>query len=185
MQRFQTGALVALRMLIGWHFLYEGLAKLTNEYWTSAGYLAEAQGPLGGLFVRLAASPTAVTVIDAANAWGLTLIGLGLLFGLLARPAAIAGIALLALYYVAAPPFPWLEYSMPAEGSYLVVNKVLVELAALMVVLAFPTSRRWGLDRLLFGPKAQPTAAMAAPATATARPARPVPDPEPKKEVHV
>ena len=30
--RFQSGALVALRMLIGWHFLYEGLAKMLNPY---------------------------------------------------------------------------------------------------------------------------------------------------------
>ena len=50
MQRFQTAAIVALRMLIGWHFLYEGLAKLTNPYWTAAGYLAESKGPLGGIF---------------------------------------------------------------------------------------------------------------------------------------
>jgi thiosulfate dehydrogenase [quinone] large subunit len=151
MQRFQTGALVALRMLIGWHFLYEGLAKLTNPYWTSAPYLADSKGWFGPLFEGLAASPAAVTVIDALNAWGLTFIGLGLLLGLLARPAIIAGIVVLALYWLAAPPFPGLEYAMPAEGSYLIVNKVLIELAALVVLLAFPTSRQYGLDRLVFG----------------------------------
>jgi thiosulfate dehydrogenase [quinone] large subunit len=185
MQRFQTVALVALRMLIGWHFLYEGLAKLTNAYWTSAGYLAGAQGPFGEMFSDLAASPAAVTAIDAMNAWGLTFIGLGLLFGVLARPAAIAGIVVLALYYVAAPPFPGLEYAMPAEGSYLIVNKVLVELAALVVVVAFPTSRLWGLDRLIFGPSAR-SAAAPAPAVARAPAARPTPEPEPEptEEVH-
>ena len=41
-------------------------------------------------------------------------------------------------------------YSMPTEGSYLVVNKVLIELAALVVLLAFPTGRLVGLDRLIF-----------------------------------
>lgn len=180
MQRFQTGALVALRMLIGWHFLYEGLAKLTNPYWTSASYLDDSQGWLSPLFEWLAASPTAVTVIDALNVWGLTFIGLGLLLGLLARPAAIAGIVVLALYWLAAPPFPGLEYAMPAEGSYLIVNKVLIELAALVVVLAFPTSRRFGLDRLLFGPEAQGRAdGRVAPAAA-----RPTPDTEPTEEVH-
>lgn len=181
MQRFQTGALVALRMLIGWHFLYEGLAKLTSPHWSATGYIAAAQGPLGEFFNDLAASPTAVTVIDAVNAWGLTLIGLGLLFGLLARPAAIAGILALALYYAAAPPFPSLEYSMPAEGSYLIVNKVLIELAALVVLLAFPTSRRFGLDRLVFGPRAEPGAG--APAAAGAAP-DPTLDHEPREEVH-
>lgn len=184
MQRFQTGALVALRMIIGWHFLYEGLAKLTNPYWTSAGYLAEAQGWFGPVFQRLAASPAAVTAIDAANAWGLTLVGLGLLFGLLARPAAIAGIAALALYYLAAPPFPGLEYAMPAEGSYLIVNKVLIELVALLVVLAFPTSRRYGLDRFLFGAEPEPATTSAAPTPAPAVAPRATPEPEPTEEVH-
>ena len=164
MDRFQTGALVALRMLIGWHFLYEGLAKLTNPYWTSAPYLDDSQGWFGPLFEWLAASPTAVTVIDALNVWGLILIGLGLFVGLLARPAAIAGVALLALYWLAAPPFPGLEFAMPAEGSYLIVNKVLIELAALLVILAFPTSREYGLDRLVFGVE--------------------TPDPEPTEEVY-
>lgn len=186
MQRFQTAALVALRMLIGWHFLYEGLAKLTNPYWSSAGYLAGAQGPLGELFTDMAASPAIVTTIDALNAWGLTLIGVGLLLGLLARPAAIAGIVVLALYYVAAPPFPGLEYAMPAEGSYLIVNKVLIELAALLVVLAFPTSRRWGLDRLLFGPEPaepEPATASTAPAAAPTTP-QSTADTAPSEEVH-
>ena len=57
---------------------------------------------------------------------------------------------MLALYYIAAPPFVGYVYSMPAEGSYLIVNKVLIELTALMVTLAFPTGRRVGLDRLIF-----------------------------------
>lgn len=182
MQRFQTGALVALRMLIGWHFLYEGLAKLTNPHWSATGYIAAAQGPLGEFFHDLAASPTAVTAIDAINAWGLTLIGLGLLFGLLARPAAIAGILALALYYVAAPPFPSLEYSMPSEGSYLIVNKVLIELAALVVLVAFPTSRRYGLDRLVFGRRAEPATADAAAAVGAAP--DPTLDHEAREEVH-
>jgi thiosulfate dehydrogenase [quinone] large subunit len=144
---FQAGALVALRLLIGWHFLYEGLAKLLNPHWTSAGYLAESQWWFKGLFVAIAASPTAVTIVDHLNMWGQTLIGLGLMLGLLTQTATVAGIVLLALYYVAAPPFVGYAYGMPTEGSYLIVNKVLIELAALVVLLAHPTGRTFGLDR--------------------------------------
>jgi thiosulfate dehydrogenase [quinone] large subunit len=149
MKPFQVGALVALRILIGWHFLYEGLAKLTNPYWTSAGYLAESKWLFRGLFLDIAASPAAVTVVDYLNMWGLTLIGLGLLLGLFTRAATIAGIVLLALYYLATPPFAGLSYAMPAEGSYLIVNKVLIELAAMVVLLGFPTAKTFGLDRFL------------------------------------
>jgi thiosulfate dehydrogenase [quinone] large subunit len=145
--RFQATALVALRLLIGWHFAYEGIAKMLNPYWTSAGFLADAQWLFKGTFLRLAADPGALAVVDALNAWGLTAIGLGLMLGVLTRTATVAGMVLLLLYYIVAPPFIGYATAMPAEGSYLWVNKVLVELAALLVLLAFPTGAEFGLDR--------------------------------------
>jgi thiosulfate dehydrogenase [quinone] large subunit len=67
---------------------------------------------------------------------------------------------LLALYYLAAPPLVGYEYAMPTEGSYLIVNKILVELAALVVMLAYPTGASWGVDRFLHraGGSGQPLA---------------------------
>jgi thiosulfate dehydrogenase [quinone] large subunit len=147
---FQITALVALRMLVGWHFLYEGLSKIINPYWTSAGFLSESKWLFSKLFLYVAANPTPLVVVDFINKWGLLLIGLGLLLGCLTRAATLGGIALLFLYYVAAPPFAGYAYAMPAEGSYLIVNKVLIELAALLVLLAFPTGKIVGLDRLIF-----------------------------------
>ena len=46
-------SIVLLRVLIGWHFLYEGIIKLYNPEWTSFGYLASAQGPLKPFFTAL------------------------------------------------------------------------------------------------------------------------------------
>ena len=147
---FRLGALVTLRLLIGWHFFYEGLAKLVSPYWTSAEYVDQASWLFAGLFKDIAANPSAVTVVDALNVWGLMAIGLGLIVGLFTRTATAAGILVLLLYYLVAPPFVGLTYAMPAEGSYLVVNKVLVEAAALLVLLAFPTGHLVGLDGLVF-----------------------------------
>ncbi|UCF19476.1 MAG: DoxX family membrane protein [Gemmatimonadota bacterium] len=149
-RRTQLVALVTLRTLVGWHFFYEGLAKIVNPYWTSAGYLAESKWWFSKLFVSLAANPTPLGVVDFVNKWGLLLIGLGLLLGCLTRVATVGGMVLLFLYYIAAPPFVGLSYGIPAEGAYLVVNKVLIELAALWVLLVFPTGRIIGLDRLIF-----------------------------------
>ena len=144
-------ALVALRMLIGWHFLYEGLTKVLDARWTAAGYLAESQGPFSGVFHWLLFDPSRLAVVDFVNRWGLVLVGVALIAGLLTRYATIAGILLLALYYLSTPPFPAYVYSKPAEGSYLIVNKVLIELVALWVLFLFPTSQVVGLDRLLVG----------------------------------
>ena len=143
-------ALVALRMLVGWHFLYEGLVKLLDPYWTAADYLAGTRGLGSGLFHWLVADPSRLAAVDALNRWGLVLIGAGLIAGLLTRPAAVAGIVVLGFYYLAYPPLPASSSLLPSEGSYLIVNKVLIELAALAVLLALPTGRLVGLDRLVF-----------------------------------
>jgi len=141
--------LVILRMMIGWHFLYEGIIKITNPHWTAAEYLAESKGIFSGLFTWLAADPSRLATVDFLNKWGLVCIGLGLMAGFLTRYATISGMVLLGLYFLCNPPFPSYVYSMPAEGSYLIINKVLIDLGALWVLLVFPTGVIVGLDRLL------------------------------------
>ena len=145
-----TTALVILRMLIGWHLLYEGITKLINPYWSSAGYLMESKWIFSGWFQSIVANPTALKIVDFLNEWGLIAIGFGLIAGFLTEIAAIAGIVLLLLYYFANPPFVGLTYSMPTEGSYLIVNKTLIEAAALLVLAVLPTGRKIGLDVFLF-----------------------------------
>ena len=146
--RLQLTSLVALRMLVGWHLLYEGIAKILNPYWTSAGYLQAAQGPFADWFVGLATNPGRLGMVDVLNKWGLVLIGAALLIGFATRLASLCGALLLCLYYLANPPLLGLESAVPAEGSYLFVNKVLIEMVAMLVLLAFPTSHLVGLDRL-------------------------------------
>lgn len=46
--------LALLGLAIGWHFFFEGLAKLTDASWSSEGYLREAVGPLAPFFRALA-----------------------------------------------------------------------------------------------------------------------------------
>ena len=145
---FRQFPLALARIVIGWHFLYEGFTKLMDANWTAAGYLQGSTGPFAGLFQWMASSEGIIKFVDTCNVWGLTLIGLGLMLGVLPRVAAIGGVALLALYYVAYPPVLGPVSPGISEGNYLLVNKVLVELCALAVIAAFPASR-WGLGVLL------------------------------------
>jgi len=147
--------LVTLRVLIGWHFLYEGVVKLANPNWSSLGYLMDSQGFMKEFFYSIAANPSMLGVADFLNVWGLIAIGLGLMLGAFTNISVISGIILLALYYLSHPPFVGMKYSLPMEGSYLLVNKNLVELAALVVLLLFPTSKQIGLDRLIFSFKSK------------------------------
>jgi thiosulfate dehydrogenase [quinone] large subunit len=144
-----VAALVALRLVVGWHFLYEGIAKLQNPYWTSADYLAQSRSFLAGAFHWLAVDPARLALVDALNRWGLVLIGAGLIAGFLTRYAASAGIVLLASYYLCHPPFPAAPSLLPGAETTLIVDKVLIELVALWVLLVLPTSGIVGLDRLL------------------------------------
>ncbi len=149
----QLTFLVILRLLIGWHFFYEGFVKLFNPYWSSAGFLLETQGIFKGLASSIVASPAALRVIDILNVWGLILIGAGLILGCLTRAATLSGIFLLFLYYIFHPPLIGYTYATPVEGSYLIVNKILIEMFALLVLLVFPTGRIIGIDRLIFRTK--------------------------------
>ncbi|MDD4189780.1 MAG: DoxX family membrane protein [Mangrovibacterium sp.] len=144
----QATALVTVRVLIGWQFLYEGLVKIVDPGWTAASFLASAQGPLDFLFRGMAASPGLLHVINFCNEWGLLLIGLSLMSGLLSRWACIGGMVLLMLYYISNPPFIGLNAPATTEGSYLIVNKNMVELFTLFILFAFPTDHVVGLGRL-------------------------------------
>ncbi len=147
MTRNQKLTLVSLRLAIGWHFLYEGLVKLANPNWSSAGYLLDSGGFLKTFFYNLAANPEVLKIVDLLNIWGLVLIGLGLILGAFTRVAIISGIVLMVFYYLSHPPFVGLKYAVPSDGSYLVVNKMMIEALALGVLLVFPTWKEWGVDR--------------------------------------
>lgn len=155
-------AITVLRVAVGWHFLYEGLAKLTAPSWSAAAYLRQARGPLAGLFRWLASEPGLLANVDLVTMLGLTLVGLCLMLGLFTRLASLGGIGFIALFYLCAPPFVGYFYAIPSEGSYLIVNKNLVELCALVVVFMTGSGRFAGLDRLLhawFGQRPRPAAA--------------------------
>jgi thiosulfate dehydrogenase [quinone] large subunit len=118
-QKYSSGqlyALVALRILIGWHFLYEGVVKMYNPSWTAKGYLLSAS--ILKPFFGWLASGSMSTFVDYANIIALLVVGVSLLIGFKTRWASVIGIGLLALYYLAHPPFPGLPLG-PSEGSSL------------------------------------------------------------------
>ena len=149
--RWPMITITLMRVVIGWHFLYEGIAKLTAPSWSAAGYLKQARGPFASLFKQLASEPDRLANVDVITMWGLTLVGLLLVLGLFTRLACVVGIGFILLFYFATPPFVGYFYALPTEGSYLIVNKNLVELCALLVVLVTGSGRFAGLDRIVHG----------------------------------
>jgi thiosulfate dehydrogenase [quinone] large subunit len=74
--KMQISALTFLRVLIGWHFLYEGLVKLYSPGgWTSEFFLSNSVGPFSFALKSIAANHSLLYWVDLANVWGLILIG--------------------------------------------------------------------------------------------------------------
>jgi thiosulfate dehydrogenase [quinone] large subunit len=154
MSPLQQITLVALRTLVGWHFLYEGYTKLLQPAWgrtgaplaawSSAGYLKAATGPLASMFHALG-NVSWIGTFDFVVAIALVAVGLSLMLGLFTQTGCVGAVALLSLFYLSSIPLGLPEAR--AEGTYLIVNKNLIETAAVLVLFAFRTGRLAGLDR--------------------------------------
>ncbi len=145
----QLYAMVGLRVLTGWYFLYEGIIKLLHPGWSAFGFLMSTGGIFSNLFHALAENPTSLQVVNFLNIWGLIAVGIGLITGTLARIASLAGALLVFLYYLAHPPTVAAQL-MPGSEQALWVDKNLIFTLLLIVLYAIPTSQVIGLDRLIF-----------------------------------
>jgi thiosulfate dehydrogenase [quinone] large subunit len=86
--------------------------------------------------------------MDRGIKYGLLLVGLSLMLGLFTRLGCIGAMILLATFYLLAIP----THGSPQpgnEGTYLIVNKNLIEFAAVGVLAAFRTGKIAGIDMLL------------------------------------
>jgi thiosulfate dehydrogenase (quinone) large subunit len=162
---FQQFCAVTLRTAIGWHFAYEGFYKLmlpgwtrTGERiaeWSAAGYLKGATGPLAPLFHWMAAQASLMNAVDAAVPLGLFLVGISLMLGLFTQAGCVGAIGFLAMFYLSQPPLSGMPQA-GAEGTYLFVNKNLIELIAVLTIFACRTGAIAGLDQLLMRYRSRP-----------------------------
>jgi uncharacterized membrane protein YphA (DoxX/SURF4 family) len=147
MKNYSNYLFTSLRVMVGWHFLYEGIVKLMTPGWSAKMYLMGSKWIFSDIFHQMAASAGIMKVVDFLNIWGLILIGLSLFAGLLVRLSSIAGAILLLFYFVAYPPIPGYTFGAVTEGSYLWVNKTLIEFFILLVFTTLPVDFFFGFDR--------------------------------------
>ncbi|HVZ11383.1 MAG TPA: DoxX family protein [Candidatus Paceibacterota bacterium] len=137
MNIFQKTVLVALRVALGWLYFWAGITSILNTNWSAAGYLNGAK--LFPDFYHWLATPALLPVTNLINQWGLTLLGASLILGLFVRWTTLAGIAIMALYYLA------LGFPHPNPHAF-IVDEHIVYIAALLVLNALNAGRIWGLD---------------------------------------
>ncbi len=138
MTQSQKISLFLLRLSLGWFMFYAGITKVLNPTWSAAGYLKGAKTFVG--FYQWLASPGLLPIIDFVNEWGLTLLGLSLIFGVFVRLSSILGAVLMLLYY-----FPVLDFPYPNPHSYLVDEHIIYALV-LLLLASLRAGRVWGLE---------------------------------------
>ncbi|QCJ45862.1 MULTISPECIES: DoxX family membrane protein [Haloprofundus] len=134
---------LALRLMMGYAFLYSGWTKLTGpEPFAAQGYLANVAAtngnPLAGVFAWMGTTPWFVSFVDVAVPVGELLIGLGLLVGLLTRLAAFFGATMMALFYFG----NW-------DIAHGLINGDFAYMLVFLAVAAFGAGRILGLDALV------------------------------------
>jgi uncharacterized membrane protein YphA (DoxX/SURF4 family) len=137
-----------LRIAIGWHFLYEGIAKIFTPNWSSVSYLLNSSGPLAGIFQSLAGNQLLVYFADYSIIFGLILVGFALFIGLSTKVAALAGSGLLFLFYVSNPPLTVNPIGYGVEGHYLIINKNLIELLTLVILAFIPAEWHFSIENI-------------------------------------
>ena len=136
-------ALIGLRIVMGWVLFQGGIVKVLDPEWTAAGFLQFAipeGNPFTATFAALAGNPA----IDFLVMWGLTLTGLGLIFGALTRWNAFWG-AVMMLMFWAASLYGGLTEFLPLEHGW-VVDDHLLYAGLLFAIGAFGAGRVFGVD---------------------------------------
>lgn len=88
-------------------------------------------------------------IADFLVKWSLVVLGGCLMLGFLSRLSSLATALLILSFYAAMPPLPGWPEGPRLEGHYLLVNKTLIEVIALLALTFIPTGRWAGLDALL------------------------------------
>ena len=152
LSKIQILAITITRIVLGWHFMFEGFVKVLSPNWSAKGYLLDSKGFLSGFFFWIANNDGLLMISDVLVSWGLLVIGLFLIIGLFTKWAAYAAMILLVFFYLSHPPFPGLEYAMSGEGSYYIINKNLIEFFAIWLIVLFPVYN-YSFDKFLIKAK--------------------------------
>jgi len=132
---------LALRLVIGFAFLYSGVEKVLGGF-GAQGYLANVAAtngnPFEGLFLWMSQTPWFVDVVNVAVPWGEVAIGLGLMVGFLTRLAAFFGAFMMLMFYFG-------NWDM-AHGF---INADFMYMLVFLSVAAFGAGRILGLDAIV------------------------------------
>ncbi len=138
MDKHYQKIIFALRVSLGWLFMYAGLSHLLTTGWSAQGYLLSALSFHG--FYAWLASPGIIPFINGLNIWALLLIGFSLIFGAFVRLSAPFGMVLMFLYYLPILSFPYVG------STGFLVDEHIIFMLILVLLFESRAGRMWGFD---------------------------------------
>ncbi|WP_115863861.1 DoxX family protein [Halorussus litoreus] len=133
---------LALRLMMGYAFLYSGVDKLlAAEPFSATGYLMNAvpaESPLVGIFHWMGSTPWFADFLSVAVPWGELLIGAALIVGFMTRLAAFWGAFMMLMFYFG----NW-------EVAHGLINGDFAYMLVFLSVAAFGAGRILGLDAIV------------------------------------
>ncbi|HVK08271.1 MAG TPA: DoxX family protein [Gemmataceae bacterium] len=90
-----------------------------------------------------------IDYLDWSTRWFLSAVGVLLMVGLFTRFSCFAAAGFLLLTYLTHMPLPWLPTPPNQEGTYLFVNKNIIEMVALLALMTTRSGKWAGLDGLV------------------------------------
>lgn len=124
----ETIVILLLRFSLGLFMIFAGMDKLLNPEWSAENFLLSAQ--TFSSFYAWFAHPENLVWVNSLNAWGITFIGLGLVFGVFTRYAAYAGAFLMLLYYFPQYVFPHVPY------GYFIEEHIIYALVFILIAVS-------------------------------------------------
>ena len=151
--------LLGMRLAVGFYFLWAFVDKVFGlgyhtpaaHAWLSGGspttgFLGGANvGPFQGVFQALSGQ----AIVDWLFMLGLLGVGVALILGVALRPAAVAGVTMLALMYLASWPFATVAGGQPTGSTNPLVDDHIIDSIAIIIIAALaawamgPLSRMW------------------------------------------
>jgi thiosulfate dehydrogenase [quinone] large subunit len=137
----ERALVVFFRFTMAWTFLYAASHQVFDPDWTVVGFLSHTK-TFHDLFAVFT-TPTMAPITTVLVEYGHLLIGLSLLFGLMVRVSAAAGIMLMLVYWMAHMDWPFIE-----NKNNLIIDQHIVYAGVLVLLIVKQAGHVWGLDAL-------------------------------------
>lgn len=145
-------SMVALRVALGFMFLYGGYEKIMTELsgkMATSGFLAHVAGPLAGVFTSMSGNPA----VEVLLVYGELLVGLSLVLGVVTRIGGVSGSLISVLLYLSTLPAMPATYTAGYFNYLLSTNALVNEyiiFALVFVAFVFLVPGRFfGVDGIL------------------------------------